>query len=377
MASQEKIRLAILSPSGGAYSETFIRAQRNLLPFDVYYYFGGLVPNKLFYGKKLHNLKVGLLIWFWYWLLKLIRFSDYSFSEFLLRRSLLRNRIRVVLAQYGPVGEAVSKICSIEKISLIVHFHGYDAWVSDVLVTNGYYRNCFSAASRVIVVSSSMKRQLLEIGCPGEKVRNLVCAPSDQFFSCRTKTNSKNFLAVGRFVDKKAPYYTILAFSKVLENFPDARLFMAGDGPLVNICLNLIKYLRIEHAVIMLGVITPAELLSRFEDTLAFVQHSVKAINGDREGTPVVILEAAAAGLPIITTNHEGIKEIFITNENALLIEEHDVHRMAAEMIRLLEDGKLAVRLGLSARHCIQTNYSMASYINGLTKVVSEALLEK
>ena len=374
MALQGKIRLAILSPSGSAYSETFIRAQRDLLPFDVYYYFGGLVPNKLDYGNKLRKLKVSLVIWLWHRLLRLIRTTDYTLSEFLLRRSLLRNRIRVVLAQYGPVGEAVSKICSIEKICLIVHFHGYDAWVKEIFVKNGYYRNCFSVASRIIAVSTSMKKHLLDIGCPEDKLRYLVYGPADQFFQCRPSTTSRNFLAVGRFVDKKAPYYTILAFAKVLEMFPDARLYMAGDGPLLNMCINLVRYLKIDHAVIMLGVLSPAELASRFEDTLAFVQHSVKAINGDREGTPVVILEAAAAGLPIISTCHEGVLDLFVSNENALLVEEHDIDGMAGAMTLLLLNPDLAASIGSRARELIRNRSTLDSYIRSLSTLVRESI---
>ena len=57
-----------------------------------------------------------------------------------------------------------------------------------------------------------------------------------------------------------------------------------------------------------LGVQSPNQIRDLINNSFCFVQHSIVAENGDAEGTPVAILEATAAGLPVVSTRHAGIK---------------------------------------------------------------------
>ena len=68
--------------------------------------------------------------------------------------------------------------------------------------------------------------------------------------------------------------------------------------------------------------------------------------NGDSEGTPVAILEAAAAGLPVISTLHAGIPDVIEDGKNGFIVEEHDVDGMARCMIEILESPDEARRMG-------------------------------
>jgi glycosyltransferase involved in cell wall biosynthesis len=219
-----------------------------------------------------------------------------------------------------------------------------------------------------------MRDQIIRLGCAVDKVKYVVYGPSDVFFGCKPSTGYLNFLSVGRFVDKKAPYYTIMAFALVHKRFPDAHLWMAGDGPLLNACINLVRCLKLNDVISFIGVITPQEMAVRLESTLAFVQHSIIAANGDREGTPVALLEAAAAGVAIVSTFHEGISDVFRTGETALLVDEHDVDGMAAAMMQLIQDRGLAAKLGASAREHIRRDYNMSQYIAGLAAVIREVV---
>src|SRR5690606_24305968 len=117
------------------------------------------------------------------------------------------------------------------------------------------YRRMFDYCSSIIVVSKHMQRRLLELGAPQEKV----------VYNCYGPTNPKKdrsmpqmlrFISVGRFVDKKAPYLTILAFLEVLRSFPRAILSLVGDGPLEFACKNLVRALGIGDNVEFLGVLS-------------------------------------------------------------------------------------------------------------------------
>lgn len=69
-------------------------------------------------------------------------------------------------------------------------------------------------------------------------------------------------------------------------------------------------------------------------------------LNGDKEGTPVAIMEAMACGLPVISTHHAGIEELIITGENGFLVKEYDFINMAKMMINVAKDDALIQKLG-------------------------------
>jgi glycosyltransferase involved in cell wall biosynthesis len=109
---------------------------------------------------------------------------------------------------------------------------------------------------------------------------------------------------------------------------------------------------------------------AQMAEALAFVQHSVTAPNGDMEGTPVAVLEAGAAGLPVIATRHAGIPDVVIEGETGLLVDEHDVEGMAAMMIRLAEMPETAMEMGSAARKRVREHFSMEQHISLLNRCI-------
>lgn len=370
------MRIAIVSPNKNAYSETFIQAHRELLQNSVYYY-GGMVPNELdvqgtlypksFFGKVILKLK-----------LKLKRFLGKAVlteREELFFNSLKKENIKLVLAEYGPTGCAVLPVCKKLNIPLIVHFHGYDASIKEVLEKyRSQYKEMFDYAAYIIAVSEPMMERLSALGAPKDKLVYNPCGPNAAFLHVQPTYEEQAILSVGRFVDKKAPYYSILAFSKVKQRVPHARLYMAGDGALLNTCKNLVQYLGLEQNVFFPGVITPAQLQERLSTVRAFVQHSVTADNGDMEGMPVGILEAQAAGVPVISTYHAGIPEAVLHGETGLLVREHDVDLMAEYMVRMLEDKEYAMQLGRAGKERMARYFSMERHIDQLNKIIAESI---
>jgi colanic acid/amylovoran biosynthesis glycosyltransferase len=234
----------------------------------------------------------------------------------------------------------------------------------------------FDYAARTIAVSRSMYQKLLDLGCPEDRLVLNACAPDDSFLEIEPNFESKHLVGIGRFTDKKAPYYTILAFSKILETFPNARLTIGGDGDLYDACTNLVKYLKIEHAVSLPGKIAPSRFRELLTSAAAFVQHSVVAGDGDSEGTPVAVLEASAAGLPVIGTKHAGIPDIILDGETGFLVDEHDVDGMSEAMKKILVDRTTAKRLGRAGKERIRHDFSMSRYIDKLSEEISEAVAE-
>jgi colanic acid/amylovoran biosynthesis glycosyltransferase len=99
----------------------------------------------------------------------------------------------------------------------------------------------------------------------------------------------------------------------------------------------------------------------------------IVAPSGDREGTPVAILEASAAAVPVVATRHEGIADVVIDAETGFLVEEGDVAGMAAAVADLLLDPKRAQLLGQAARRPVEEKYSMQASIDGLWAILERA----
>jgi glycosyltransferase involved in cell wall biosynthesis len=369
MGLQEN-RIAMVSPLQNAYSETFIQAQKNGVKGTVFYYFGGLLPQYLEGYGKLNNRSIT-------WSIKIKRklgFKTFNPEEAIFIHSLKKNKIQVVMAQYGTTSNRIVSICKKINIPLITHFHGYDASITTVIESCNKYEEVFNYSTYIMAVSRSMQKRLIELGCPSEKVIYNPYGPDVSFLKLEPQFSENTFIGLGRFVEKKAPYYTILAFKKVLEQFPDAKLVIGGQGNLFEVCQNLVRYHKMEANVILPGVLTKDAFLEYLKKSLAFVQHSVTALNGDQEGTPVAIMEASAAGLPVIATLHAGIPDVIIDGTTGFLVDEHDVDGMAEKMTLLLENKALAKQLGNSGKERMKSHFSLQKHLDVIDDLVEKTI---
>ena len=289
---------------------------------------------------------------------------------------LISRGIQVVLAEYGPVGLRALPICEAVGLPLVVHFHGYDAF-SDTALTQHReaYRAMFRKAAATIGVSRDMHAQLIALGSPPEKTFYLPYGVDvDRFAQAAPEKAPPHFLAVGRFVEKKAPHLTVLAFSRVVQQFPDARLFMIGDGPLRGPTQQLARALGIEHAVEFLGIQDQESVANWMRCVRALVQHSIRAINGDSEGTPLAVLEAQASGLPVIATRHMGIKDVVLDGQTGYLVDEQDVTGVTEAIIRLIRRPEEARHLGQAGRRRVESHFQSESQLKKLTVLLDWAV---
>ncbi|WP_234735032.1 glycosyltransferase [Tellurirhabdus bombi] len=279
----------------------------------------------------------------------------------------------VLLAEYGPTGCGVMDACRKANVPLVVHFHGFDASYRPTIEENkDDYKKLFAQAKAIIAVSGDMAEQLIQLGASAEKVKlNPYGVDVEKFYGAAPEKADKIVLAVGRFAGKKAPHLTIQAFDKVLETHPDAQLVMIGSGELLETCKKLVDKLQLRHAVQFLGVKTADEIAEWHRKARLFVQHSVvNPENGDSEGTPNTVLEASAAGLPIVSTRHAGIKEAVEHEKTGYLVEEGDVDGMAKYIIELLGNPNRAAEMGQEARRKMERDYEMHQQIDKLKAIL-------
>lgn len=365
-------RLCVVAPAPASYSETFIRNHLEHLPFAMHVVSGEPLPERLADGRRIRPAVRRL------WDRAARHLGPLTLEEQLRRAFVrfLRGRgIGIVLAEYGPTGAAVAPACEAAGVPLVVHFHGYDAYRTSTLEENrSGYRRAYATAAAIVVVSRDMERQLVTLGAPPSKLRRIIYGVDPTHFQGSDPAAAPvRFVAVGRFVEKKAPQLTLEAFARVAASRPDARLVLIGDGPLRLRCVGLARTLGIADKVDFPGVLPPAAVAAVLRSARCFVQHSVRAADGDCEGTPVALIEAAASGLPAVATRHGGIPDVVEHGRQGLLVGEGDVGAMAAAMLRVAREPDLAAALGAAARRRVLQELTLERSIGTLADVLLDA----
>jgi len=377
------LRLAIIVPNLDTITETFIKAHIDHLKGHKYILHGYYPmfkenghPIESFFKERMPLLKKteSILPYFIAFRIKHKRRLLNSHEVFF-ERYIEQRKVNVVLAEYGTTGADIAPICAKLGIPLIVHFHGFDAYQKNILYEKmSAYREMFANAVRLIAVSNHMKNQLISIGAPKDKVVCNPYGPKSDFNNLKPDYASNQIISVGRFVGKKAPYLTLDAFRRVLVEYPDLKLTMVGDGPLLPVCKNLANAWGIKDKVQFTGAVTHEKVIQFMEASFCFVQHSLTADNGDNEGTPVAILEAGAAALPVVATKHGGINDVVIHGETGFLVDEGDVDSMAFFIIKLASQRDTTKKIGSAARVNIDKNFSIEKHISTLQAVFTDVL---
>lgn len=135
------------------------------------------------------------------------------------------------------------------------------------------------------------------------------------------------WLAVGRLYPQKDYPNLLNAFRIVVDFFPQARLRIAGSGPLLSLVTEQISNLQLNHCVDVLGQRDDIDDLLRDSDALV--------LSSAWEGMPNVIMEAMANGLPVVATEVGGVPELVAHGETGLLCRPRDSAALAAAMLQL------------------------------------------
>jgi colanic acid/amylovoran biosynthesis glycosyltransferase len=366
--------LCIIKPNKSAFSETFIQEHIDRLAGNKKVLYGGAFPIYDENGDYLIKSKIGLLSYLIQ--KKLFKRQNIKVRTKALVNYLKLNKIDVVFAEYGMVGASVTEACQIADVPLVIQYHGADVHHKPTVAKyHQLYLKAFEYADAFIGVSGDMVKELIKLGAPADKVFYNSCGvDTAKFVPVDVEHSKHNFLAVGRFVNKKAPLLTIKAFKMVTEQVPDAHLWMVGRGPLLETAEQTAIDLGLAGQVTFTGVLPSQHIIELMKQMRCFVQHSVTAKDGDMEGTPVTILEAAAAGLPIVSTAHAGIKEAVVDGVTGFLVAEHDVKLMAEKMIFLISSPQFAAQMGTAGRDHIIKNYELTNRIKTIDGIIQNVL---
>ena len=190
-------------------------------------------------------------------------------------------------------------------------------------------------------------------------------------------------LSVGRLVEKKGFKYSIQGVAKILQSFPNVRYEIAGDGPLRSSLERLIEELGVASNIRLRGFQTREEVLRLLDEANIFLAPCVTSDGlsgtgwaGDVETGPVVVLEAMAAGMPVISTRHTGIPEMVHDGESGFLLEERDVDGIADRITHLLKHPEIWQGMGQKGRKNVEEYHNLDNQNDRLVEICRELLEE-
>jgi glycosyltransferase involved in cell wall biosynthesis len=280
----------------------------------------------------------------------------------------------VILAEFGTQALALAPLANALGIPIFTYFRGTDA--SKAIRTErmrSAYRKMMPRLTGVFSVSQFLLDNLAKHGISHPDSMVIPSGVDIRRFAPQAKV-PLSFLAVGRFVEKKAPMTTLRAFAQATADLPHARLDFIGDGPLLEPTRALAEELGIATKLRFHGAQPHNTVRDKLMSTQFFLQHSVTARDGNTEGLPTAIQEAMACGCITVSTRHAGIPEAIDEGETGFLVDEHDEAGFATAIAAAINVPDLSA-MSARARQAAEQRFDNHVLLKLLERHIQDALL--
>lgn len=299
---------------------------------------------------------------------------------------LLRDEpVDIIHAHFGVDAVYALPLARRLGVPLVTTFHGFDATTNRRgLMTSGspawyhylLFRKQLARDGDVFLcVSDYIRERVLALGFPEERTFVHYTGIDAALIPPRSPVGgAKKIVHVARLVEKKGTRYLILAFKELLRDMPDCELEIIGEGPLEKELKDLVDSLTLNGKVNFLGSLPHETVLMRLTAASVLALPSVQAATGDMEGLGMVLLEAAAMGIPLVGTHHGGIPEVIVHGETGFLVEEKSVTNLKKYLLELVADDDTNVRMGLNAKVMVQDRFEMKCQSKVLERIYESVL---
>ena len=265
-------------------------------------------------------------------------------------------------------------------IPLITSFYGMDvSKTSKIPEWRKRYHELFRKGRLFLVEGSFLKKQLIDIGCPPEKIIVQHLGVEIEKYQERKKDEKKKIRIIqcSSFREKKGLKYTIQAIAKLKESNTDFDFVLVGGGdkPQEQGIVELLKEYELTNKTIIKGKLSYNEMLDEMSNSDIFIHPSITGKDGDNEGgAPVVISDASALGLPVVSSFHADIPEVVIHNKTGILCEEKNVEQLTEALKVLINNSELRFKMGYEAKEHIRKEYNLKTQIRKLEKIYDSVI---
>ncbi len=264
-----------------------------------------------------------------------------------------------------PNAVLVTDIVRAHRMPFVISLHGSDVFVAERLgPARALARRAFAAAGGITACSDDLHRRALALGAPAVRTRTVPYGVDVAAFRpdagqpgairARLGVAPDAFLvlAFGRLVEKKGFRYLIEAAAQA----PGAHVVIAGDGDLRDELPLLAR--SFEAPVSFSGALEREAMAAALASADVVVVPSVVDRAGNVDGLPNALLEALAAGRPIVASRVAGIPDVIEHERNGLLVPEKDAGALAEALRRLVREPQTRARLAAAARDTAVTRLS-------------------
>ncbi len=283
-------------------------------------------------------------------------------------RLLAGRRLSLIHAHFGVEGVYALPLAQRLGVPLVTTFHGFDATLSTAgLLCNPAWVNYALFRGRLarqgdlfLCASGFIRERLLGMGFPPERTRvHYIGVDCGAIIPREAAEEEPVILHVARLEPVKGTEYLIRAFAAVAGQHKQARLVIIGDGKLRRSLEALAKSCGVAERVEFLGAMPHAQVMGWMRRAAMLVLPSVRTASGRVEGLGMVMLEAAATGVPGIGSRLGGIPEGIADGETGFLVPERDPEALAARIGELLADQALRRRMGMAARRRVEQSFDI------------------
>jgi glycosyltransferase involved in cell wall biosynthesis len=231
-------------------------------------------------------------------------------------------------------------------------------------------RAAYACADVVVANSRAAAAQLLKERVPARKIRVVPNGLDIGLFQTRpANSRPRKVVVVANLRPEKGHEVLIDAAARVLGEFPDATFEVVGGGPQLSTLRARCAALQLAHAVTFVG---------HQEDVAArLAAADIFTLPSRSEAFPNAVLEAMAAGLPIVASAVGGICELLDHDRTGLLVPAGDADALASGLQDLMSDPERAGRLGAAARLAAETRYSFDRMVGAFDALYRDELIKR
>ena len=244
------------------------------------------------------------------------------------------------------------------NVPIVAHYHlDEDGFIFN-LVNKIFLPRC----NLVIADSVYLKKTLIKkFGLSKDVVKVVYCGtdlnikPGSKDPGIQKKYELKNktvFIYMGRLIPRKRPDFLVEVFQEIHKINPNTALILFGQGPLEAEIKQKLKKYNLEGSVFLLGTTFGKEKIKFYNTSDVFVFPSIN------EGFVLVVLEALAAGLPVIASRAVSFSEAVEDGENGFLVEPNSKSAWVKKILELTNNRKLQLKMGKKSRRIAEQKFS-------------------
>jgi colanic acid/amylovoran biosynthesis glycosyltransferase len=292
---------------------------------------------------------------------------------------LRENKPDLVHCYYGHKAVKYLKMLKDAGVPFVISFHGVD--VVKFIHREGYreeLRAAFKEARLVMARSVSLLERLKQLGCPADKLRiNRTPIPlSNITYKKRVAPEDGKWRMVQacRLIAKKGIFTILEALVLLIDRWPGLEYSLAGVGPDREEIERAVERHGLQEHVNMLGWLSQDELQDVYSKSHIFLHPSEMTSENDQEGVPNSMLEAMAAGLPVVATYHGGIPEAVTSGDDGLLVPERSPEELAEALAEMMSSRVRLEDFSAKAAESVRERFEFEGQIRNLEDIYREAM---